>query len=284
MSRRVSPRFWIILGLGVAAIAGLGALLALLGSGPGLVAPLHTPIPPTPPEDRAVASINGHSIRYAFWTEAVLLDQVMSGLAGQPAPAPEETLQRLINEQLVLGAFPPQENPTTEQIEAQMTTLEQAWGVDDDAVTEALERAGLTRAALEQAIGRLLKTQASLRALQDQGYDPMTWLEEQRASAKIVIDPEFQGQLKSAAAPYILPGVQSPVATESPIPTPTPEAPLSLSTVVPATKAAPPTPVPTIPEIAPDFTLDQPGGGTFTLADQLAQGPVVLVFLRSGGG
>jgi Arc/MetJ family transcription regulator len=233
-----------------------------------------------------VASINGHPIRYAFWTEAVLLDQVMSGLAGQPAPAPDETLQRLINEQLVLGAFPPKETPTTEQIEAQVTALEQAWGVDDDAVAEALERAGLTRAAFEQAIGRLLKTQAGLEALQAQGYDPTTWLEEQRASAKVVINPKFQGQLRSAAVPYMPPGVQSPLATAttSPIPTPTPEAALSLSTVVPATQAAPPTSVPTIPEVAPDFTLEQPGSGTFTLADQLAQGPVVLVFLRSGGG
>jgi hypothetical protein len=35
-----------------------------------------------------------------------------------------------------------------------------------------------------------------------------------------------------------------------------------------------------IPQVAPDFTLLQADGRTFTLTEQLAHGPVVLVFLR----
>jgi hypothetical protein len=37
-----------------------------------------------------------------------------------------------------------------------------------------------------------------------------------------------------------------------------------------------------IPQVAPDFTLARADGTMFTLAEQLAQGPVVLVFLQGG--
>jgi len=96
---------------------------------------------------------------------------VMSGLAGQPAPAPSETLQRLINEELVLQAIPPEQAATAEQVKAQIATLEQTWGVDETAVVAAMEKVGLTRAAFERVIGRLLAVQAGLEALQSQGYD-----------------------------------------------------------------------------------------------------------------
>jgi peroxiredoxin len=39
-----------------------------------------------------------------------------------------------------------------------------------------------------------------------------------------------------------------------------------------------------VPEVAPDFTLERSGGGSLTLSEQLAQGPVVLVFFQRGGG
>jgi hypothetical protein len=284
MGQAVSPRIWAILGVGIAVIAALGLLLAVLGRGPGEPAAI-TPTAPTPTtDDPVIASIaldeDARTIRHSFWQEAVLLDQVMNGLAGQPAPAADETLQRLINEELVLHAFPPEQEPTTAQIEARITALEQAWGVDDAAVTTALEKVGLTRAAFERAVGRLLAVQAGLEALQSQGHNTTAWLEEQRARAEIVVNQEF----KNITLPAI-PVAQSPIATPptSPLPTPTTVSPLPSPTPAPATEMPPPTPVLAIPETAPDFTLERARGGALTISEQLAQGPVVLVFFQRCG-
>lgn len=278
MNQRVISRLWAVLGLGVAVLAGLGLLLAFLGREPSAPAPTITPITPTPSEDPVVASVDGHPIRYSFWMETILLDQVMSGLAGQIAPTPDETLQRLINEELTLQAFPPEQEPTMDQVEARIAALEQTWGVDDAAVVTALVEAGLDRAAFERATRRLLAVQASLEALQSRGHDTKSWLEEQRASAEIVLNEEFENM----AAP-VLPSAQSPIATlvTSPLSVPTIESPIASSTPAPAPET--PTPALALPEVAPDFTLERAGGGTLTLAEQLAQGPVVLVFFQRCG-
>jgi hypothetical protein len=85
--------------------------------------------------------------------------------------------------------------------------------------------------------------------------------------------------------------------TGSVTPTPTPLPPIQPPTAAPTVPAAPTaiaspspvpettTPVPTaaVPQVAPDFTLQRADGGTFTLAEQLARGPVVLVFFQVGG-
>jgi cytochrome oxidase Cu insertion factor (SCO1/SenC/PrrC family) len=61
-----------------------------------------------------------------------------------------------------------------------------------------------------------------------------------------------------------------PVATSAPVPSPT---------TAPAT--SPPSPLPTSAlKAAPDFTLERSDGSTFTLSEQLAQGPVILVFFQ----
>jgi hypothetical protein len=294
MSRETPSRIWAILGVGVVTVVGLGLLLVSLGRGPGEPDPMITPAIPIPSDDPVVASVDGRPITQSFWLEAVLLDQVMSGLAGQPAPAPDETLQRLINEELVLQASSPEQQPTAEQIEARIAALEQSWGVDDAAVVTALEKVGLTRAALERTVGRLLAVEAGMEALERQGYDTTAWLEEQRASAQIVVHRE----LKDVAVPYVPPApapiampATSPIPTPaagasflSPIPTPPAEAPFLSPVPLPATNTPAPTPALAIPEVAPDFTLKRTGGGTFTLSEQLAQGPVVLVFFQRGGG
>ena len=278
MNQRVISRLWAVLGVGVAVLAGLGLLLAFLGREPSAPAPTITPATPTPSEGPVVASVDGRPIRYSFWMETILLDQVMSGLAGQPAPTRDETLQRLINEELALQAFPPEQEPTVDQVEARIAALEQTWGVDDAAVVTALVEAGLDRAAFERATRRLLAVQASLEALQSRGHDTKSWLEEQRASAEIVLNEEFE----NVTAP-VLPSAQSPIATlvTSPLSVPTIESPIASPTPAPAPET--PTPALALPEVAPDFTLERAGGGTLTLAEQLAQGPVVLVFFQRCG-
>lgn len=278
MNQANSFRVWAILGAVIAVVAGLGLLLAFVGRGPGPPAPAITPAPITPTDDPVVARVDGRAIQHSFWMEAVLLDQVMSGLAGQQAPTSGETLQRLINEELVLAAFPPEQEPMAGQTEAQITALEQAWGVEDAVVVAALAEVGLTRAELERAVARLLQVQASLEILQSQGVDSMTWLEEQRASAEIEI---FEDVARS-----IIPTFQSPLAMSvaSPMPTPTEGMPEPSPTAVPPTETPQPTPELALPEVAPDFTLPRAGGGALTLTEQLAQGPVVLVFFQKGGG
>jgi len=293
MSQRFSPRIWAILGIGIAVVTSLGLLLVFLGREPGEPDPMITPATRPSLEGPSITTIDGRPIQHADWMEAVLLDHVMSGLSGKPAPSPEGTLHRLINEELILNSFPPEEEPTGDQIEARITALEQAWGVDDATVVTALEGARLTRVAFERAVGRLLTVEAGLEALESQGYDTTEWLEEQRASADIVIDEE----LTDVPVPYA-PIVQPPIASpaKSPIPTPVAEtaglspvltpvpetADLSpIPTPVPETPSPAPTPV--TPKIAPDFTLEQVGGGTLTLSEQLDQGPVVLAFFHRYG-
>jgi hypothetical protein len=64
-----------------------------------------------------------------------------------------------------------------------------------------------------------------------------------------------------------------PAATSVPDPLPTA-----------ASVTEPTSPLPTgALKAAPDFTLEQVDGGAFTLSEQLAQGPVVLVFFQRCG-
>jgi hypothetical protein len=283
MNQSTSSRFWAVLGAGILVIAGVGIMLAVLGRGPGENAPIPPSPSPVPADNPVVATVGDRSIDESLWTETVLLDQVMSGMAGQPAPTPEETLERLINEELVLQAVPPEQAPATEQVEARIATLEQTWEVDDATLVRTLEKVGLTRAAFERVVGRLLAVEASLETLQRQGYDTTAWLEEQRASVDIMLNEELENVM---AVPYI-PIAQSTVATPlpsplSPLPVPATETPQPQTYVVPASM---PTPTPdfAIPEVAPDFTLQRANGGEFTLSEQLAQGPVVLIFFQKCG-
>jgi hypothetical protein len=281
MDLNSKPRLWATFGVSITALVGLGLLMVFLSRGPGAPAPMVASPTLTIDEDPTVASVNGRPIKRSSWMQAALLDQVMSGIAGQPAPTSDETLQRLINEDLLLSTFPPEQPPTTEQIEAQIARLENSWNVTDEAVTLALDNIGLDRPAFVQAIGRLLIVQASLDALQAQGYHISTWLEEQRASAEIVFDAELDSvvaaQLPASPTP---PQTPLSTATMSPIPTPMPT-PIPLADLSPLSPPTPP--VQAIPEIAPDFTLAQASGGSFTLSEQLAQGPVVLVFFQKCG-
>jgi hypothetical protein len=192
-----------------------------------------------------VALVEGQPIGRNFWAEAVLVDWAMSRLAGVPVPAPEETLERLINEVLVLRAAPSQPTPGRDEVEARIAALEQTWGVTDEQVTAALGEVGLGRDSLERSVARLLIVQRAQVALEAQGTPISEWLAQERARARVVI---YREQMR--------------VSFRFPTPAVTPTSEFVR---------------------APDFTLDRAGGGTLTLSDLLARGPVVLVFFQRCG-
>jgi hypothetical protein len=304
MNGKSAFRFWALLIIGIAVLAGIGLLLSLLGQGAEQPVPTTAPTPtssqpaatltaaplPQPTQEPAstdvsplatpaaasiVASVNGHPISHAFWTEAVLLDQVMNQLAGQPTSHPDETLERLINEELVLEAFPPEQVPSTEQVKQQIAQFERALGISDADIAAALEDVGLDRATLERTIERVLVIQQGLQVLQSQGHETAAWLGEQRANADITINEQAQSPNLAA-----IPVAQS----QSPLATPSAAAlEVQLSTPTPETADESPSPDPATLQVAPDFTLPQVSGGEFTLSEQLARGPVVLVFFQRCG-
>jgi hypothetical protein len=303
MNSQSTFRFWALLVVGIAVLAGIGLLLSFLAQGAEPPAPTITPTPTSPqpaatltaspppqltqepasadvsplatPAASVVASVNGRPISHAFWTEAVLLDQVMNQLAGQPTSQPDETLERLINEELVLQAFPPAQVPSTEQIEQQIAQFERVLGISDADVAAALENVGLGRGALERTVERVLVIQQGLQALQSQGHETAEWLTEQRASADITIG---ERSLNPNLSDIPVAQSQSPLATP-----PSPASEVQLSTPTPETADESSSPDPAMLQVAPDFTLPQVSGGEFTLSEQLARGPVVLVFFQRCG-
>lgn len=89
----------------------------------------------------------------------------------------------------------------------------------------------------------------------------------------------------------LMPRLLSATTYVPPLPTPTPNPPTEAPAAATSTPAEatpspqPPTPLPTsaLPS-APDFTLPGAKGTTVTLADELAQGPAVVVFFQRVGG
>ncbi len=250
-------RLWTLLGIVVLAGMVLMGLLMLLGRGPGVAAPVleRTPMlwdvnqsSGTIPADAVIAIVDGEPIHYGAWREAVLLDRVMSGLAGQSPPSNDETLERIINELLVLQSGLAEVSPTDEQVAQRIAQLEQPWKVE-----EALEAVELEMAALENAVRRLLAVESGLEAVRTRGERPEVWLEEQLAKADVQV----------AAGITSLPVRGDSTALASPT-------------------LPPPTATPTYPR-AVDFTLRRAGGGSLTLTEQLGEGPVVIVFIQRCG-
>ncbi len=98
------------------------------------------------------------------------------------------------------------------------------------------------------------------------------------ATAAFLVASLTQKTSSVTPAPTSLPPVQPPTAMPTVAAAPTATA---LPSPVPATATSVPTAAAL--QIAPDFTLQRADGGTFTLTQQLARGPVVLVFFQAGG-
>jgi peroxiredoxin len=260
-----------ILVIAVTAVAGLLLLMAqLAGSKPatGITNQPASPaeaatavnIPDQPDLDEAVATVNDQIITQQAWHQATRLDAVMSQLAAQPIPTAEETLDRLINEIIVLEAAPAlKQTVEAAQVEARIQALETNWQVSDETVASALAQADLERSDLETRVQRLIQVEAALQQLEQQEDDLTTWLTKARASAEIGL---YRSLVSGQTTP-VSQSVTEPKPETSPLPTSTPA--LSLVFAPPPEMAISPYPQ----NAAPDFTLAQLNGNAASEIQEL---------------
>jgi len=211
-----------------------------------------------------VATVNDQPITRQTWQRVAQLDLVMSRLAGQPLPTAEETLDRLVNEIIVLEGVDQSPAPTRQEVEARVSTLATAWNVTDARIEAALQEAGLTRTDLTDRVSRLLQVEAALHQLKEQKDDLNGWLVQARAKAEI-------GLYRSL--------VDIPVEAVEPVATATPAQPAPTAVSQAPTFAPPPdmavSPYPQ--NVAPDFTLSQLDGQPLTLSN-LRGRPTIINF------
>jgi hypothetical protein len=272
---------WIILGAALLVVAGLLLVMAFLNPGtaapttttatststPGAVATTASttapetsdPDPTALPDEALAATVNGYAITQSYLSQTVRLNQVLGELSGASVMGEKETLQRLIRSQLILQGVEEVEEPSSKEVEGFISNLEDNWDVSDETVAQELQAVGLERAFLEDTIKRLLTVQASVARLEANGHNVSEWLYEQEQDAEIMVYED-------------LAQVEDEEIVSTPLPTEQIEPPTST-----------PVPQPEVPDVATNFTLKQAGGGTFTLEDQLAEGPVVLVFFERCG-
>jgi cytochrome c biogenesis protein CcmG/thiol:disulfide interchange protein DsbE len=214
----------------------------------------------------AVASVDGDPISRAEWQQAVAIDRAMSQLAGQTFPAAEVTLDRLINQRLVLRQAGNKISASDANATERLASLQQNWRADDAAVDRALASVNLSRQDLLAEIKQLLVVEAYLK----QQQNPTAWLAAQRAQAQVGILAELASASPVTPATQVVAPtsvVQAPtraVAVQSPTPTPAKNIPVG---------SAP-------GQLAFDFSLDDTSGQRIKLSD-LRGHPVVINFWAS---
>ncbi len=219
----------------------------------------------------AVATVNDETITKQAWQQATLLDVVMSELVAQPIPTTEETLERLINEMIVLQGVEDVAVPTTSEIESRLLALHTAWNVNDEAIEAALTQIGLDRSDLTERVGRLLQVEAALQQLAQQEGDVDAWLMRARAEAEIGLYQSL-ANTRPSQTQAVLPTATVPPEAVAQVT----EADIDVAPVV----FAPPADMPFGPypqNAAPDFTLPQLDDQPLTLSDFRGK-PVMINF------
>lgn len=244
-----------------AAIGGLGllaALMLLFARPPRPVAPSPPPGTPTP---RTVATVDDEPVFFDEWQRAVALDQAMSGLTDQTPPDPEETLNRLINQRLVLHAAAKAGILEGDRAEAEawLASFSAGWNLEETALEQALTRVGLTRVSLvEEIVPRLLQVEQALDELPPNG-DDQVWMGDLRHQARVVL-------LEHLSAPQPLDVLA--LTAEPALPaSPSPSQPTPVAVSPPAGSR--------VGELAADFSLKTVDGTLIRLFD--LRGKVVLL-------
>ncbi len=244
-------------------IGGVGLLVALLwlfAQPPRSATPASRSVTPTP---WIVAKVDDEPILFGEWKQAVAVDQAMSALVGQTPPSPEETLNRLVNERLVIRAADAAAIPEVDraQAEAWLASFLTSFGLDETTLDQALARADLTRADLTQDIvPRLLRVEQTLEESSPDG-DSERWVIDLRRQARVTL-LENLPTLEALNLSAITPTTASPSSLGSPQSTPV-AASLPLG--------------PRAGDLAPDFSLTTIGGAMVQLSDLRGQ-PVLLNF------
>lgn len=231
--------------------------------------PTKTPSLITSTTEPPIATVNGEAITDSAWQQATQLDQVMSQLAGQPAPTAEETLDRLINEIIVLQAVTTPPAIADSAVTAKVAALQSSWQVDDQRLRLALQEAGLNQDALTERVRRLLQVEATLTDLAAQQPDLNTWLADVRAEAAIGLYSPIAQQTQAVAISRTL-SFNDELIDEA-------------DSINEATRLAPPSDMPIGPypgNVAPDFTATMLDGTSLTLSALRGQ-PVLINFWAS---
>ncbi len=287
----------------IIAALGIGGLLLAIG---GLAQPEH-PITATPeirptspatattlittsevvsptaaatetPLDPIVATVNQIAITDEMWQTATTLDRVMSQLAGQPLPSPEETLDRLINELIILEHSANGTPPTEQAINAKLTELTTAWNVGDASIAAALAEADLRETDLRDRVRRLLQVSDSLNQIATQQDDLTAWLTQARAADEIGLYTPLTAQVEAdSAADDIEVSRELTFDSEADdLPTAPPTPVVEIATATPTPQPTPDIPVgPYVDQLAPDFTLTGLDGQPLTLRE--LQGKPTLI-------
>jgi len=190
--------------------------------------------------EQIVATINEQAISALAWQQTTQLDALMSQLARRPVPTAEETLDRLVNETLILQAVSTQAVNEAD-VNAKLTALTSQWQLSDQAIAQALQAVGLSQADLANRVRHLLQVESALQQLSTDQADVNTWLAQTRASAKIGLYNAMDNA--TAAIPTSTPRQE--------LPAPPPD--LAVS--------------PNEGNVAPDFTLTKLDGQPVTLSN-----------------
>jgi peroxiredoxin len=211
------------------------------------------------PSEPLAAQVDDVAITVAEWRVATLVDSLMSRLTGQALPTAEETLQRLINETLVLRAAGLDAVALPlDEAEAHIQRMQTQYGISDQQLMTGLTSSGLLRQDLMRRTARLILVERGMAVVATQHPDLDAWLAQARSGSSIVVYSESPPEQTEVGGPATTPPTAT--ATETTAPTPTPAA------------------VGAVPQaMAPDFELLGVDGAVHQLSQWRGQ-PVLLNF------